>query len=52
VTVFSFIEHEFSTPNRMRRPLKPKTKNRYITKASSAHLTLKGEGDAFWFYRM
>jgi hypothetical protein len=51
VTIFGFIEREFSTAKRTKKSLKPKTKNHQITKASSAHLTLEGEGDTFRFYR-
>jgi hypothetical protein len=34
-----------------KRSLKPKTKDHRITEASSAHLKLKGEGDASRFYQ-
>jgi hypothetical protein len=49
VTLFSFSECEFSIANHPRRYLKPKTKNRETTDATSAHLTLEGVGDTFWF---
>jgi hypothetical protein len=33
-----------------RRSHKQKIKNRQLTEASTANLTLEGEGDAFWFH--
>jgi hypothetical protein len=49
--LFSFIKHEFSTSKVCASDLSKKTKDRQITKGSSAHLMRKGEDDAFQFYR-
>jgi hypothetical protein len=49
VTLFDFISN--AKPQQIARKQfhKPKIKNRLLTKASFAKLTLEGEGDAFRF---